>query len=128
MAKKAIKNKAATEEKKAPAAEQATPEQPKGEKSPGKATKSATAPKPKKEKAKKISALDAAARVLGESAKPMTCKEMIDAMSAKGYWSSPGGKTPEATLYAAILREMKAKEKEARFRKAERGKFELNAK
>jgi hypothetical protein len=28
----------------------------------------------------------------------MTCKELIGAMAAKGYWTSPGGKTPEATL------------------------------
>jgi hypothetical protein len=53
---------------------------------------------------------------------------MIAAMAAKSYWTSPGGKTPAATLYSAILRELKTKKSEARFRKTERGKFELRAK
>ena len=55
---------------------------------------------------KKMSCLDAAAKVLAEAGQPMTTQEMIDAMSTKGYWSSPGGKTPSATLYSAILREL----------------------
>jgi HB1, ASXL, restriction endonuclease HTH domain len=50
---------------------------------------------PKKEK---LSALDAAAKVLGESDQPMGCNEMIEAMAKKGYWSSPSGQTPAATL------------------------------
>ena len=74
-------------------------------------------------KPKKTSALDAAAKVLGEASQPMTCMEMIEAMSKKGYWTSPGGATPQATLYAAIAREIKVKCKDARFTKAERGKF-----
>jgi HB1, ASXL, restriction endonuclease HTH domain len=74
-------------------------------------------------KPKKTSALDAAARVLGEAGQPMACMEMIEAMSKKGYWTSPGGATPQATLYSAILREIKTKGKEARFQKTERGKF-----
>ena len=69
------------------------------------------------------SAIDDAAKVLGESGQPMTCKEMIEAMSKKGYWTSPGGKTPHATLYSAILREVTTKGKDARFKKTERGKF-----
>jgi hypothetical protein len=72
---------------------------------------------------KKLGCLDAAAKVLGESGQAMTCQEMIDAMAAKGYWTSPGGKTPSATLYAAILREITTKAKESRFTKTERGKF-----
>jgi len=70
-----------------------------------------------------ISCLDAAAKVLKAAKEPMNCQEMIKAMADKGYWSSPNGLTPHATLYSAILREMKAKGAEARFRKAERGKF-----
>jgi hypothetical protein len=93
-----------------------------------KPTEAKKAPKAEKAKAKKTSALDAAARVLGEAGKPMNCQEMIAAMAAKGYWTSPGGKTPAATLYSAILRELKTKKSEARFRKTERGKFELRAK
>jgi HB1, ASXL, restriction endonuclease HTH domain len=82
--------------------------------------------KAKKEaKPKKVGALDAAARVLEEAGEPMGCKEMIDAMASKGYWSSPNGQTPHATLYAAILRELKVKGKEARFAKTERGKFAI---
>ena len=86
---------------------------------PGKARPAAVA------KAKKLSAIDAAAKVLGENGQPMNCKEMIEAMAAKKYWTSPGGKTPAATLYSAILREINAKGKEARFKKTERGHFTL---
>jgi hypothetical protein len=83
------------------------------------------AKKAKEPKAKKTSALDAAFRVLEEAGQPMTCPEMIDAMTAKGYWSSPKGLTPAATLYSAILREINAKGKESRFVKTDRGKFGL---
>jgi hypothetical protein len=74
-------------------------------------------------KEKKLSALDAAARLLAEAGEAMNCQEMIKAMAEKSYWASPGGLTPHATLYSAILRELKAKGAEARFKKAERGKF-----
>ena len=43
----------------------------------------------------------------------------------KGYWSSPNGQTPAATLYSAILREIKTKGKEAWFKKTDRGQFEI---
>ena len=90
-----------------------------------KATAKAAKPKaePKEKKPKKMSALDAAAKVLQESGTPMTTGEMIEAMAKKGYWSSPGGQTPAATLYSAILREITVKGKESRFEKTERGKF-----
>ena len=78
-------------------------------------------------KAKKLSAIDAAAKVLGEATAPMGTREMIEAMAAKGYWRSPGGATPSATLYSAILREIGAKKKDARFRKVARGKFTLRS-
>jgi hypothetical protein len=61
--------------------------------------------------------------VLAASEVPMRAKEMIAAMEAKGLWRSPGGKTPEATLYAAIIREIAAKGTAARFKKHERGVF-----
>jgi hypothetical protein len=82
-----------------------------------------TSAKPAAEK--KLGAIDAAAKLLTETGQPMTCREMIEAMAAKGYWTSPGGKTPQATLYSAILREIATKGAEARFRKTERGKFTL---
>jgi hypothetical protein len=72
---------------------------------------------------KKLSALDAAARVLAETGAPMGCKELIGAMAGKGYWTSPGGKTPAATLYSAMLREIATKGEQARFTKAGRGRF-----
>jgi hypothetical protein len=53
-------------------------------------------------KEKKLSALDAAATVLAETATAMTCQEMIVAMAQKGYWTSPGGQTPAATLDTAV--------------------------
>ena len=53
----------------------------------------------------------------------MRATDMIAQMEAKGLWKSPGGKTPEATLYAAIIREIAAKGKDARFKKTERGHF-----
>ena len=76
---------------------------------------------------KKLSAVAAALKVLGESTEPMSTKEMVDAMASKGLWSSPGGKTPHATLYSAILREITTKGDESRFVKAERGRFTTNA-
>ena len=76
---------------------------------------------------KKLSALDAAAKVLQESGRAMGCKEVIEAMAAKGYWTSPGGKTPEATLCSAILRATKTRGAQSRFTRAQRGKFALGA-
>ncbi len=72
--------------------------------------------------AKKVSGLDAAAKVLAESKEPLNAKEMIERIRAQELWKS-GGKTPHATIYAAIIREIAAKGSESRFRKAERGKF-----
>jgi HB1, ASXL, restriction endonuclease HTH domain len=89
-----------------------------------KATKSkATSKKAKEPKAKKVGALDAAAQVLAGSKEPLNCKAMIEAMSKKGLWASPGGKTPHATLYSAIIREIALKGKESRFVKKDRGQF-----
>jgi len=77
------------------------------------------------ETAKKLSALSAAARVLGEAGRPLNCGELIKVMATKGYWTSPKGRTPAATLYAAIAREIAGKGKEARFTKTARGQFAL---
>ncbi len=93
-----------------------------------KGTKSAPAKKAKaaSAKPKKLSALDAAAQVLAASKEPLNARQMIDAMAAKGLWTSPGGKTPHATLYSAILRDVATKGKEARFKKTDRGHFAAN--
>ena len=86
-------------------------------------SKAATRAKGADDGGKKISCLDAAAQVLAASGEPMNAKQMIDAITEKGLWTSPGGKTPHATLYSAIIREISTKGDESRFRKTERGKF-----
>lgn len=87
-----------------------------------KPAKAATESKPEK----KLTAIDAAAKVLAESADAMTCKELIDVLAKKKLWTSPGGKTPDATLYSAIIREIRNKGSESRFTKTERGRFAYN--
>lgn len=79
--------------------------------------------KPEPKKARKMGALDAAAIVLADAGKPMRSKDLIAEMAKRGLWTSPGGKTPEATLYAAILREIGAKGTAARFARAGKGEF-----
>lgn len=118
-AKKAASKKAASPKTtpKPRAAKNAKPETPTAE------PKAETKPKsPKTDKAKGMSAIDAAAKVLSEAGEPLNTKQMIEVMAEKGYWTSPGGKTPHATLYSAILRDL-AKGDEARFVKTERGRF-----
>ncbi len=90
--------------------------------------KTAPAKKPKKADGPKaghakMSALDAAAKVLADAEQPMNAKEMIEAMAAKHLWTSPGGKTPHATLYSAILKEITTKGSDSRFKKTDRGRF-----
>jgi hypothetical protein len=111
------KKTAAAKTTKAPKAKSAKAKTPK-------AAVPAKVAKTKKAKADgKMSAIDAAAKVLADSREPMNCKSLIDAMAAKGLWTSPGGKTPHATLYSAILREINEKGADARFVKTERGQF-----
>jgi len=86
------------------------------------------AKEPKAKRPRKVSALDAAAQVLAGSKHPLGAKDMIAEMQKQGLWTSPGGKTPHATVYAAIIREIAAKGKEARFIKTERGLFAANRK
>ena len=83
----------------------------------------AAAVPPRKAATATLSALAAAARVLEETQQAMSCPQLIEAMAAKGYWTSPAGKTPAATLHAAITREIKTKTDTARFQKAEPGRF-----
>ena len=79
---------------------------------------------PQVRKSKKTSLIDAAVQILRKAGTPMNAKEMVDAIMAKGIWSS-NGKTPHATLYAAIIREIQKKGSEARFTKIKRGHFAL---
>ena len=87
--------------------------------------KAATRAKQGQQKTRKPSGLDAAARVLAESKEPMTCRQIVEVAFDKGYWKS-GGKTPHATIYSAMIREIAAKGKDSRFKKVDRGKFAAN--
>lgn len=89
-------------------------------------TKAKTSKATEEKKPKRLSALDAAALLLKDAGQPMRAQELIAAMAEKGLWTSPAGKTPHATLYAALLREINAKGKEARFVKTDRGQFAFN--
>jgi len=89
-----------------------------------KRTAKAATPKAAKPE-RKLSQMAAAIQVLNKAKQPMSCKELVEAMTKRGLWSSPGGKTPEATLYASILRDLR-KGKESRFQKAAPGRFTLN--
>jgi hypothetical protein len=81
-------------------------------------------PKARKERtAKKVSALDAAAKILEATGQPMRPAEIVDEAARRDLWKSPGGKTPAASLHAAITREIAAKGSEARFTKTGRGYF-----
>ncbi len=82
--------------------------------------KKATAPRGKG----KMSGLDAAAQILAKAKEPMGCKDMVEQAIAQKLWSTDG-KTPHATLYAAIIREISKKGKGARFKKVDRGRFQL---
>jgi hypothetical protein len=46
-------------------------------------------------------------------------------MAAHGYWTSPTGKTPAATLSAALQREIVVKKDQARFQKTGPGRYAL---
>jgi hypothetical protein len=72
---------------------------------------------------KKLSLLDAAAQILARRTNPMTASELVAEAKERGLWSSPSGKTPEATLNAALHREINEKGKESRFKKVGPGKF-----
>jgi hypothetical protein len=74
-------------------------------------------------KPRRISALDAATQILKSAGKPMRAQEIISAMAGKGLWSSPKGKTPHATLYSSMLREIATKGRAARFERTDRGLF-----
>lgn len=69
----------------------------------------------------KISGLDAAAKVLAASKEPLNAVTIAERAIAAGWKTN--GKTPHATLYAAMIREIQAKGKAARFVKKDRGLF-----
>ncbi len=52
----------------------------------------------------------------------MTCREIVEVAFQKGYWKSDG-RTPHATIYSAMVRQIAAKGKQSRFRKVGRDTF-----
>lgn len=73
----------------------------------------------------KLSSLDAAVRVLTEVGRPMNTRDLIAEMAARGYWASPGGATPWATLGSAIGVDLK--KPSSRFVKVGPGVFGLSS-
>jgi len=112
---------------KPPEPEAAKPKPSKAKTPDAKPAKPEAKPKAKAKAAKKargMSGLDAAAKVLAEAGEPLHCKVIVERALAKDYWTT-NGQTPHATLYAAMLREIQAKGDESRFVKADRGLFAL---
>lgn len=109
-----------------PAREQSSPAAPPKPAAPAAPPAAAREKRPKAAPAKpgreRLSGLDAAAKVLSSSRSPMRCGDIAKAVIAKGLWKTDG-KTPAATLNAAIIREIRAKGKQSRFRKTDRGLF-----
>ncbi len=110
----------------------------KGKASPGKGAKGKAAKEPKAKapttakpstipKEKKVSLLSAAAIVLAATKEPMRAPQILEAITKRDLWSSPNGKTPEQTLYAALIREIAAKGDKARFKKHDKGVFVATA-
>lgn len=87
---------------------------------PGAKKKAAAVPSSKRRD--RPSALAAAAQVLSNSGKPMRCKEIVQVLLNRGLWATKG-KTPHATLHAAMIREIASQKGQARFRKTGRGLF-----
>jgi hypothetical protein len=73
-------------------------------------------------KAKRLSGLDAAAQVLRAAGEPLNVGAIMERIAAEGLWQT-SGKTPGATIYAAMIREIAAKGTAARFQKVDRGRF-----
>ena len=72
---------------------------------------------------KKRSLLDAAVEVLRLAKMPMNTREIIEAAIELKFWTPTGAKTPEQTLYGAIVRENKIKEHPRIVKSDIKGKF-----
>ena len=72
---------------------------------------------------KKRSLLDAAVEVLRLAKMPMNTREIIEAAIELKLWQPTGAKTPEQTLYGAIVRENKNKEQPRIVKSNIKGKF-----
>ena len=72
---------------------------------------------------KKLSLLNAALEVLKSGEESLTTRQMVAAVKDRGLWTPGSGKTPEQTLYSAIMREIRDKGDASRFEKDARGHF-----
>ena len=72
---------------------------------------------------KKRSLLDAAVEVLRLAKMPMNPREIIEAAIELKLWQPTGAKTPEQTLYGAVVRENKTKEQPRIVKSDIKGKF-----
>ena len=72
----------------------------------------------------RLNLLDATHRVLSETKKAMTTREIVAACAEKNYWASNAA-TPWQTLSGALHRDIEANGTQSRFQKTERGKFTL---
>ncbi len=102
-----------------------TPAEP--ETPPAEVEQAAAKPEPaaaKPAKAPRPSLLNAAADILRDSAQAMGCSDIVKVAAESGRWTPPkAGKTPAATLSAAIGKEIKTKGDASRFQKVGPGKF-----
>jgi outer membrane biosynthesis protein TonB len=71
---------------------------------------------------KPLSGLEAAAIILREASTPLNAQDLVGLMLERGLWKTDG-KTPAATIYAAMIREIRSKGSASRFLKADRGRF-----
>lgn len=91
-----------------------------------KAAPKATKPATKSTGERKVGVLAAAAKVLAKNPEPRKVGEILGDVIEAGLWKSKKGKTPAATLHAAMSREIRAKGKASRFAKVGRGLFTAN--
>ncbi|MBE6408775.1 MAG: hypothetical protein E7038_09270 [Lentisphaerae bacterium] len=78
---------------------------------------------PAAEPEKKRSLLEAAVEVLRIAKQPMNTREIIEWAIELKLWQPTGAKTPEQTLYGAIVRENKTKEHPRIVKSDIKGKF-----
>ena len=92
---------------------------------PAKASAKPSPAKPADGAKPKLSLLKAAAAVLKASEEALNTKRMVELAKEKGLWTPGSGKTPEQTLYSAILREMKKHGDASTFVLVAKGHFKL---
>lgn len=108
----------------------ATAKPAKARKAPARKAKLAPAPAPAPVEpapaapARRMSLVGAAVVILRAHQYELPVRDIMRRITESGLWSSPAGKTPEQTLYSAIIREIAAKGTNARFRRGQiRGCF-----